>query len=347
MSKAKGKAQPKVEEVKPVVVEVKEPEPEPEPVVVEEKDPFPNSNQQRVIFPKLPVKQIVSYHSSTILANDEPTIELSDEKYDEIKSAYFAVAIDGAIKVSDLVDLLAKLGSDYDRTILQKIIDQKLIGIVDIPGKISEGDSIVSPMLSENQFVQFFLKFYAPAYYYGQRLRMYAGRGELDQVKELIIRQCNINSANGEGLTALHYACESNNLAVIDLLVELGGEKLLVNPQDKHGWTPLHCAAHHGNTACVSKLISLKADVNIDNNVGKTALHLACAQNRGAIVNVLLAAGASLTHQDRRGHTPLHDTAYRGRLGLFQELIRDARADLSLKDDLGKVANDYLGEENA
>ncbi len=392
----KGKAA-KVEKVEEPVVVV---EPVEEIIPVEPEIKY-NSNQQRVIFPKLPVKKIVSYHSGTILADKEPSIELSEEKYQQIYKLFHDHAIDGVVPSSSLLNLVILSGSiDKDRDYLQSIIHQKLQQIFAPQSSISPplppppttttlslpGSKLNSPTnnttnnnnptrasqtlttppiidepLNEQKFLQFFLYFYAPSYYYGQRLRLYVGRGEKEYVKELLYRQCSVNSANGEGLTPLHIAAENNRVDIIDLMVDVmgiaqpvadgeggsnNGNGVIINAQDKYGWTPLHSAVHNGHLATVVKLLSLPG-INVDlmNNMGKTPLHLASAQNRGFIVSRLLAAGASLKVVDKRGMTPLHEAAYRGRVNIYQELSRDERADPNLKDDMGRIAIEYLSAE--
>jgi ankyrin repeat protein len=369
----------------PEVVElpVEEKFPEPEKVEV----PLFNSNQLRVIFPKLPVKKIVSYHSGTILADPEPIIELSDDKYQVVLQQFLSSSNDGVLSTSSLVDVVARIifpsaaepenSSLVDRELLQNIVDEKLLQCLrefpdssssrpdnssydnqssdqNLPAPpLSSSTSINFPsVLNQQLFFLFFLKFFAPSFDYGQRLRMYCGRGEKNEIQKLIYRGCSINSANGEGLTPLHYAAENNQVEVIDFLYYLSFEAkvtspLLVNAQDKYGWAPLHCCSFNGHLQAVAKLLAYKSkiDVSIVNNVGKSPLHLACAQNRTLIVNHLLNAGCSLSLQDSKGMTPLHEAAFRGRINLFQELVRDPRARVEIRDSMNRLAGDYLSEE--
>ena len=53
---------------------------------------------------------------------------------------------------------------------------------------------------------------------YGQRLRRSAGRGDVARVVELLQRGCPVNTSDGEGLSALHYACEFNKTEAIRAL---------------------------------------------------------------------------------------------------------------------------------
>jgi ankyrin repeat protein len=399
---------------KPTKKNVPEPEippaeeiPEPVPVV-EEIPPEFNENQQRVLFQKLPIKKIVSYHSGTILADPEPVIEVSDEKYQQILAVFKDHAnAEGLISSESLKQIVIKLNKQdiqYDMNFLQTIIDkylQKTLEEFPLPSNNNENSSNLSNTVSENSpptalllpqafLIQFYLKFFASSYYYGQRLRLFASRGELASVKELIHRGCSLNTANGEGLTTLHYACENNQVGLINLLASLTipVDSSAVSPRDpsvtippppgvtpdpalwnlnardKYGWTPLHTACHHGHLPVVMKLLSFGVvnssnnnnnktggiHLNERNSVGKTALHISVMQNRSTMVSQLLTSsgrdrGALLNSRDRRGMTVIHEAAYRGHLPLYQELIREKEADLSIRDALGKLAGDYWNEE--
>ena len=48
------------------------------------------------------------------------------------------------------------------------------------------------------------------------------GAGDREDVKDLLTRGADINTANVDGLTALHQACIDNNLDMVELLVTAG-----------------------------------------------------------------------------------------------------------------------------
>ncbi|RYH29293.1 ankyrin repeat domain-containing protein [archaeon] len=175
---------------------------------------------------------------------------------------------------------------------------------------------------------------------------MYASRGCIPEMVHLIMRGCNINCGDGEGLTCLHHACEYNRLDVVEALLDVGKSSLAVNAQDKYGWTPLHCAAHHGSVQCVQKLLTCNVNLRLKSKAGKTCLHLACAQNRNAIVPLLLQKDADLINLgDDMGMTPLHEAAYRGHMALYQELCKHPKADIPAKDKLDRQPGDYVANE--
>lgn len=59
-----------------------------------------------------------------------------------------------------------------------------------------------------------------------------------------------------------------------------------------HRRTPLHCAAYGGFSECVSVLLGLGADVNLQDNEGISGLHWACSAGHLDTVQLLLGAGA-------------------------------------------------------
>ncbi len=322
---------------------------------VEEKNDTSNIDRVKFIIPK--AKQIVSPHSGSILSQPDPVAPLDPILRDNACVIFrAAVGSQSTVESATLPEILLKCGFDYELDVLTKAVNKIYTGPKD---------------LDETEFLAFLAKFHAPEYYYGQRLRRNAGRGQVAEVVELLVRNCDVNTGDGEGLTSLHYASEFNQSAVINAIVSTSAKskKLVVDCKDKYGWTPLYCAAHHGHLDCVTLLIELGANPLIKNSVGKNALHAACAQNRGLIVDFLLRSAlpkitntrasvsnirgsisstssselaALLNAQDDRGMTPLHEAAYRGHGTLYQILSRNANADLDALDAMGHTAAEYL-----
>jgi hypothetical protein len=70
--------------------------------------------------------------------------------------------------------------------------------------------------------------------------------------------KCNdIITINDLQQTVLHVAVERRSLDIVDCLIEVYGNKLYLNCQDKDGDTPLHIAARDGNLDIVSNLLLL------------------------------------------------------------------------------------------
>ena len=114
-----------------------------------------------------------------------------------------------------------------------------------------------------------------------------------------------MNLADNEGNTALHYAIESDSKSdLVSTLVRLGAD---VNAKDSHGTTPLHTATHKGCAGIVQILIEAGADANILTRQGDSPLRIAVSGeylNRFRIL-LPLTSEANINGYDRRGLTPL------------------------------------------
>ncbi|XP_038235448.1 protein phosphatase 1 regulatory subunit 12B isoform X1 [Dermochelys coriacea] len=96
--------------------------------------------------------------------------------------------------------------------------------------------------------------------------------GDAEEVKRLLARGARINTANVDGLTALHQACIDENLDMVKFLVENGAS---VNQQDNEGWTPLHAVASCGYLNIAEYLLRHGANVAAVNSEGEVPSDLA------------------------------------------------------------------------
>uniref|UniRef100_A0A8D0B968 Protein phosphatase 1 regulatory subunit n=1 Tax=Salvator merianae TaxID=96440 RepID=A0A8D0B968_SALMN len=96
--------------------------------------------------------------------------------------------------------------------------------------------------------------------------------GDTEEVKRLLARGARLNTANVDGLTALHQACIDENLDMVKFLVEYGAN---VNQQDNEGWTPLHAVASCGYLNIAEYLIGHGANVAAVNSEGEVPSDLA------------------------------------------------------------------------
>ncbi|XP_069123988.1 protein phosphatase 1 regulatory subunit 12A-like isoform X11 [Argopecten irradians] len=89
--------------------------------------------------------------------------------------------------------------------------------------------------------------------------------GDCDEVLRMIEKNADINTANIDGLTALHQACIDDNLDMVEFLVDHNAD---VDVCDNEGWTPLHATASCGFTEIARYLIRIGANVAAVNNDG-------------------------------------------------------------------------------
>uniref|UniRef100_A0A2A4K1R9 cGMP-dependent protein kinase interacting domain-containing protein n=1 Tax=Heliothis virescens TaxID=7102 RepID=A0A2A4K1R9_HELVI len=173
--------------------------------------------------------------------------------------------------------------------------------------------------------------------------------GDKDEVQRLLKRGADINTANVDGLTALHQACIDDNLDMVEFLVTHGAD---VNRGDNEGWTPLHATASCGFLSIARYLLENGADVAAVNYDGELPVDIAesdamgdmlqkiidekgvdCEKSRNAEVDTLLsdarnwAANGYVEVRDMNGGTPLHVAAAKGYIDVAKTLLEECSAD--------------------
>ena len=123
------------------------------------------------------------------------------------------------------------------------------------------------------------------------------------------------------------------NLNLVRDLITLGAD---LNIQDYYGWTALHYCAYYTHPDIARMLIDAGADLNIQNIIGWTALHRCVSSNHPEIARMLIDAGADLNIQDNAGWTALHMCALYNRPEIARMLI-DAGADKTIPDNSGNL----------
>ena len=169
-------------------------------------------------------------------------------------------------------------------------------------------------------------------------------RGDVAAVKALLKEGADPNSAEGDGLTALHLAAQEGNLEIAKLLL---GARANVEAKTRIGaYTPLHLASGSGQALVVRALIEAGADpAAVTTTTGVTPLHLAArAINGEAAVRTLLERGAPVNaRESKAGQTPLMFAAAAGRTAAIRELIAhgaDAGMRTEVVDVVGRLAVD-------
>ena len=167
-----------------------------------------------------------------------------------------------------------------------------------------------------------------------------AQAGDIAQVRALLQQGADVNAAQADGLTALHWAAMNNHGDIVDVLLYAGAT---VRPLTRvGGYTPLHLAARAGHAEIVTKLVAGGADPNEWTSTGVTAAHFAAQANSGATVRALAAAGANLDATDGfQSRTPLVFAASRNSTDAMQALL-ELQADPSIQTDL----NDYTARND-
>ena len=77
--------------------------------------------------------------------------------------------------------------------------------------------------------------------------------------ERLIEQKVDVNVAQPDGATALHWAAHRNDVAIADLLIRAGAK---VNAADEGGVTPLGLACLNASPAMVERLLKAGANPN-------------------------------------------------------------------------------------
>ncbi len=147
-------------------------------------------------------------------------------------------------------------------------------------------------------------------------------------IRTLLGRHVDVNLAQVDGMTALHWAAYQDDLDTAELLMRAGANVKAVN---RYGVTPLSLACTNGNSAMVEMLLEAGADPNTMLPGGETALMTAARVGTLASVKALLSRGANVNGKDdRRGQTALMWAAAEGHAAVVEELIK-AGADFRMR----------------
>ena len=142
-------------------------------------------------------------------------------------------------------------------------------------------------------------------------------------VRQLLDSQADVNAAQVDGMTALHWAVYYDNAELAKQLVEAGAD---VQAENRYDVAPLSLACLNGSTAVVELLLAADADPNTTLPGGETALMTAARTGRPGPVKALLARGAKVNAKERQDQTALMWAAAEGHVDVVQALL-EAGAD--------------------
>ncbi len=129
------------------------------------------------------------------------------------------------------------------------------------------------------------------------RLVEAASRGDRKTVRSLLQEQVDVNLAQGDGATALHWAAHWNDLEMAGLLM---GASAHVNAANDYGVTPLSEACTNRSDAMVTKLLQAGANPNATQWTGETVLMTCALTGNLNAIKSLLSQGADPNAKENR-----------------------------------------------
>ena len=128
-----------------------------------------------------------------------------------------------------------------------------------------------------------------------------AMRGNKDAVRSLLQKKADVNAAQVDGTTALHWAVRADDLETAELLIRAGAT---VSAANREGVTPMRLASINGNAPMIEKLLKAGANPNaLLSKFGDTALMLAARTGKLDAVKALLDNGAQVNAVETWGGT--------------------------------------------
>jgi len=158
--------------------------------------------------------------------------------------------------------------------------------------------------------------------------------GDRAAVRALLTGGDDVNAAQGDGMTALHWAARRGDVDLIKMLLAAGANVKATTRLA--GYTPLLMASEIGSAGAIDALIAAGADPKGTTASGVTPLMFASAAGQADAVRTLIARGADVNAAEpTRGTTALMFAAANRRT----EAIRALLAAGAKVDEAGKVVN--------
>jgi ankyrin repeat protein len=156
-----------------------------------------------------------------------------------------------------------------------------------------------------------------------------AMKGDKAAVRSLLQEKADVNAAQVDGTTALHWAARLDDLETAELLIRAGAN---VSAANRVGATPLQLAAMNGNAAMIEKLVKAGADPNAPmTRYGDTALMIAARTGEIAAIKVLLDNGAQINAREIFGGTTALMWAVSERHVAAVQTLIDRGADVNIR----------------
>ena len=158
-----------------------------------------------------------------------------------------------------------------------------------------------------------------------------------DAVRAMLARKADVNVAQVDGTTALHWAVRFDDTEMADLLIRAGAK---VTAATRQGVTPLQLAALNGSAQMLDKLVKAGADVNAPLTQFKdTALMLAARTGKSDALKVLLESGARVNEKETWGGTSALMWAVSERHAEAAKLLVEHGADVNARSNFVAPAN--------
>jgi ankyrin repeat protein len=159
-----------------------------------------------------------------------------------------------------------------------------------------------------------------------------AMRGDKEAVRNLIKQAADVNAAQGDGSTALHWAALKGDAEMAQMLIYAGANVRAATRIG--GYTPLFMAAKSGAASVIDLLLKAGSEANLKGSDGLTPLMMAAISGNRESARLLIEHGAEVNAKEsEHGQTSLMFAAAFDRPEVIAELAKHG-ADLDVATEV-------------
>ncbi|KAF5557325.1 CAMK kinase [Fusarium phyllophilum] len=167
-----------------------------------------------------------------------------------------------------------------------------------------------------------------------EALELATRKKQIEEMKMLIDRGCDVEARNSSGETPLYWAARVGSEAAVRLLIE---NKASPEVGGSSGATPLIAATRWRHFEVAKLLLEEGADVNASDDASWTPLMFSVYENSPSLTKLLITHGARLDTRNDEGLTALFLAAQRGRQDTL-EILLEANSDIEARDNTGATS---------
>ena len=165
--------------------------------------------------------------------------------------------------------------------------------------------------------------------------------GDQAALRRLVQQKADVNAAQVDGATALHWAVYRDDVAAARLLLNAGAS---VDVQNREGITPLYMAAAYGHPAMIEMFLKAGANATQLGPHGETLIMLSAHSGNPDAIRLLLEAGADVNAKEPlRGTTALMWAAEQKHPAAVKALLA-AGADFAAKSGAAGLPRNYMSQ---
>jgi ankyrin repeat protein len=161
-------------------------------------------------------------------------------------------------------------------------------------------------------------------------------------LRALLLQKADVNAAQADGATALHWAVYRDDLEMADILMNAGAR---VDAANREGITPLHMASLYGNASLIERLLKAGANARQKGPAGETMVMLAARNGSPEAIKLLVKAGADVNAREPIRLTTALMWAVEQRHPAAVKALLEGGADFSAKSGPAGLPRNYMAQK--